>query len=403
MKNSSYKLIALSFFFISTVLSVPMLANGQVREWVDKTGKFKIKAEFKGVEGNKVVLQRIPSGKRVTIPLDKLSDADQAFVTTLTKPKKVPEVVPEAVNNGSSSLAEPPAPEPKKAVEPKVEPKTEPMVEPKTEPRVEPVTEPITQPEPTKPEMAEPKIEPKKPEPQPVKAEPITPPVQPRKAPRKAVEPITFSAADLQIPVLGTIDPAQLASLPAPFGDLATEINESDDTSKVRRSLESLNDLPIQSANSSLINLLQKMTDSDDEFYRRHALKQLTRIQTSEALPFIARSISDRSNTIRRQSFEFIKTSNDPRFIPALVERFPSVDRDQIFSILEGFGSLAEIPIHPMLQHEKTKVRRETAELLIRIGTSASVSVLEAAKTDESGMVQLLAKKALKEIKKRGQ
>ncbi len=58
------------------------VAAEDVRTWADKTGKYKIQAKFVELSDNKVTLER-EDGTRTTIPLDKLSEADQKFVADI--------------------------------------------------------------------------------------------------------------------------------------------------------------------------------------------------------------------------------------------------------------------------------------------------------------------------------
>jgi WD40 repeat protein len=53
------------------------------REWTSSNGKFTIEAEFVAVKSGKVVLEK-PDGTFVSVPLDKLSPKDQAFVASET-------------------------------------------------------------------------------------------------------------------------------------------------------------------------------------------------------------------------------------------------------------------------------------------------------------------------------
>src|SRR5256885_1360485 len=59
------------------LLGLLSLAEG--REWTDTTGKFKIEAELVAVRNGKVILEK-PDGSVITVPLDKLSANDQAFL-----------------------------------------------------------------------------------------------------------------------------------------------------------------------------------------------------------------------------------------------------------------------------------------------------------------------------------
>ena len=52
------------------------LSVGETRTWSDKTGKFKIEADFIELKDGKVALKKA-DGKRVEIPVDKLSEEDK--------------------------------------------------------------------------------------------------------------------------------------------------------------------------------------------------------------------------------------------------------------------------------------------------------------------------------------
>jgi hypothetical protein len=59
------------------LVSAPCAA--EVRTWTDKTGKFKIEAEFVEVAGDSVRLRKA-DGKVISVPRTKLSDGDERFV-----------------------------------------------------------------------------------------------------------------------------------------------------------------------------------------------------------------------------------------------------------------------------------------------------------------------------------
>ncbi|OHB69806.1 MAG: hypothetical protein A2V70_14720 [Planctomycetes bacterium RBG_13_63_9] len=58
--------------------------TGSTRTWTDATGSFKIEAEFLGLDGDKVRLRK-SNGRVITVPLQKLSDADQQFARKAAK------------------------------------------------------------------------------------------------------------------------------------------------------------------------------------------------------------------------------------------------------------------------------------------------------------------------------
>lgn len=53
-----------------------------IRTWTDRSGKFKISARYERVNDGKAVLRKL-DGKRVEVPLDRLSDADAEYVRNL--------------------------------------------------------------------------------------------------------------------------------------------------------------------------------------------------------------------------------------------------------------------------------------------------------------------------------
>jgi len=62
----------------------PAAAPSRTRTWKDATGKFSIEAEFVSLDGDAITLKRT-DGKQLTVPLSKLSDADQAAARQLAK------------------------------------------------------------------------------------------------------------------------------------------------------------------------------------------------------------------------------------------------------------------------------------------------------------------------------
>jgi thiol-disulfide isomerase/thioredoxin len=69
---------------VFAAVAIVAVAVAKERTWTDKTGKFSVSAELVEVEDGKAVLRRT-DGKTVTVPVDKLSDADQAFLNEQSK------------------------------------------------------------------------------------------------------------------------------------------------------------------------------------------------------------------------------------------------------------------------------------------------------------------------------
>ncbi len=71
------------------------------REWSDTSGKFRTQAEFVAARNGKVILEKA-DGSIITIPLEKLSAADQAYVRSQTGDKPAPVATrPEPVRSGA--------------------------------------------------------------------------------------------------------------------------------------------------------------------------------------------------------------------------------------------------------------------------------------------------------------
>src|SRR5262245_30824975 len=86
---------------LASMLSVHSVA---AREWVDASGKFRVEAELVAVRNGKAILEK-PDGAVLSIPLDKLSAADQAFL----KEQAAPAVPPAAVTTATTPAATAPS------------------------------------------------------------------------------------------------------------------------------------------------------------------------------------------------------------------------------------------------------------------------------------------------------
>ena len=64
--------------------AIALVASAEERKWSDKTGKFQVDAELIKVEDGKAVLRR-SDGKQVKVPVEHLSDSDQAYLKSLDK------------------------------------------------------------------------------------------------------------------------------------------------------------------------------------------------------------------------------------------------------------------------------------------------------------------------------
>ena len=79
-------------------------ALGEMRLWKDTSGGFQVRARLVELQGDAVLLRKADD-KEITVPLKKLSDADQAYVEKITAPKPAPSSLP-----ASSAAATPSVP-----------------------------------------------------------------------------------------------------------------------------------------------------------------------------------------------------------------------------------------------------------------------------------------------------
>src|SRR5688500_899300 len=80
MKRSFVGLSLLVLFWAS-------VSTAETRKWKDTTGKYEIEAEFVDFSDGKVTLKRT-DGSDVSVPMTRLSGADQAFVRAELKARR---------------------------------------------------------------------------------------------------------------------------------------------------------------------------------------------------------------------------------------------------------------------------------------------------------------------------
>ena len=69
--------------------AAPAAPDAPVRKWSDKTGKFSVDARYQGTNGDKVVLAKA-DGKRIEVPIAKLSDEDGRYLQELRQSGRQP-------------------------------------------------------------------------------------------------------------------------------------------------------------------------------------------------------------------------------------------------------------------------------------------------------------------------
>ncbi|MEX2174253.1 MAG: SHD1 domain-containing protein [Pirellulaceae bacterium] len=106
-RSPTVRCLAVLFVLGYCGVSGPLAA---AREWTDPSGKFRIQAELVAIRGDKVVLEKA-DGTILSVPLNKLSAADQAFLKAQAAPKPAaPAPLPApAVPSGLPATAPQPA------------------------------------------------------------------------------------------------------------------------------------------------------------------------------------------------------------------------------------------------------------------------------------------------------
>ena len=78
------------------------IAAARPRTWNDKQGKFSVEAKLLKVEDGKAVLKR-SDGQEINVPLERLSDADQKFIASITGKQNDAAAVPSTDKSGSGA------------------------------------------------------------------------------------------------------------------------------------------------------------------------------------------------------------------------------------------------------------------------------------------------------------
>jgi thiol-disulfide isomerase/thioredoxin len=90
------------FAIITAIVCFTITASAEERKWSDQSGKFSVMAEFVRLDGDRAVLRR-SDGKEVKVPIERLSDADQAVIKAQTTDGAAP--ASDAVNEIIAKIA----------------------------------------------------------------------------------------------------------------------------------------------------------------------------------------------------------------------------------------------------------------------------------------------------------
>ena len=442
------RLLLANLIFVLVLVGQPFLASGQERTWKDATGDYTVQAELLEVVDGKAVLKKA-NGKTIRVPLKVLSEADQAFIRNMNKPKADPITAPK---NKPPAKSEPPM---KNTESPKT---TQPDSTTNTDPANRPSSPASTTSNPTKPVVVAKTKEfiqldpthfdstdiPPRPNPAPVRPDPVAskPPMnadnasaanntvpttttnpptatptttEPAETPTSTsdaaekvaskeyeiVIPKQTDAVELEPPTV-EIAASEVNSLTGDYLSIGKTLYAGEDAREIRNALDLLGNRWPTPTNETLLKLVQKSTNCEEKFCRLKAMNLLGKHDVTGSLPFIMARVDDNSFDIRWAALELISQNRDPRALQPLIDRFTGQDRAKISSVLMEYGSAAEIPLHQFLSHGRAEIRMETALLLGKLGTESSVPKLEeSATSDQNAIVSLQAKSAIRNIKKR--
>ncbi len=76
---ASRRLLSRMTFVLTIVLALAQELSAEVREWTDSSGGFNMQAELVAIRGTNVILEKT-DGQIITIPMSRLSNADQQFL-----------------------------------------------------------------------------------------------------------------------------------------------------------------------------------------------------------------------------------------------------------------------------------------------------------------------------------
>lgn len=97
---------ATTAMFVGAVLLISAVSAGPTRKWTDASGQFSVDAEFVEVKSGEVHLRK-PDGSVITVPVNKLSEADRLYLSNrvTSKPATAAPAVPGATKPNPADLS----------------------------------------------------------------------------------------------------------------------------------------------------------------------------------------------------------------------------------------------------------------------------------------------------------
>ena len=385
MLNQNFLITFLLVFISLLLISGNLHAQEAEREWIDKSGKYKINATFQKLEVQIVtedlVEKEVPfvflvlSEGAVKIPLDNLSENDQAYVRELERLRKAKdETVPK------KPVVNPPktTPKDKESNTPPPEDKQPPMTGP-NETLLN--TTPDTHPNSSDP-LKEPVIAPDR------------APVLIVKSPDSDFEFLNEDSSAFE----SSIDITAVNQLPANIREHALVLHKRPNVIDVGKSFYALSQF--ESLPPVAIQLVRETSTSKNKYYRIQSLKLLAIYDATDSFDLILEGIADQAFSVRMLALELIEYLKDPRAVDQLVAQFPGRDRNKIVTVLTAYGSSVEEKVFPLLKHQNRTVIADAVRLLEKIGTEKSIEQLTPL-LDSKVVIRMQARSSIDNIRKR--
>jgi hypothetical protein len=200
------------------------------------------------------------------------------------------------------------------------------------------------------------------------------------------------------------VDTAELKLMPKKFSTTALLLNDKRVAiDQKRRAIETLSDSWPNRRYPNFIGVIVNCLSDKDKFLRLAALDLLANHDSELSLHYILARIDDVSFDVRWRTYEVLTQLRDPRIIPELCERLNTADRRKIASVLQVFGTTSNRWIHPWLEKQDVDEDSllEICKILGSTGDLESAQALSGLSDHKSKLVRRQAKFAIRQIEKR--
>jgi hypothetical protein len=187
---------------------------------------------------------------------------------------------------------------------------------------------------------------------------------------------------------------------PEEFDQLIKDM-QSGDIIKIQSAVTRLTSKRPQEPNQKFAKALLQLLKSDTPMVREKAAKVLEYWATPECIPALMKLLDDDSPMIRSHALAALAQLKAVKAVDRIIKQWPK-DRVHVTQALQAMGPAAEPAVLKALKSTDDKnIRHEACQVLGEIGTEKSIPVLEQMEKDSDRMVQLFAKNALRNIRRK--